>query len=145
MAIARPILLGSSASGAASEEDPSRRPDELGAGAQHRRGDHKGGDRVGAVKAGQQDDGGGEGGADRGVGVDEVVLEGALDVEALAIGLGQRERGGEVDGNAGDADGEHQLCFDLWRVDDPADALVDDEAGEDDQRQTVGLGGEWRR
>jgi hypothetical protein len=74
-------------------------------GAEHDRGDDQGGDAVGAVEAGEQDDGAGDGGGDEGGEVGEDVLEGTLDVHRLAVGLGEGVGRGQVDGDADERDG----------------------------------------
>ncbi len=78
------------------------------AGVDHQPGDQERDDRVGAVKAGEKDHAGGDRGSDERVEVGEDVLEGAFDVQALAVGLRQRVGRGEIDGDAGQRDGEDQ-------------------------------------
>jgi hypothetical protein len=51
-------------------------------GLEHERGDEQGGDRVGPVEAGHDDDRAGDQGSDEGVQVGEDVLEAALDRHA---------------------------------------------------------------
>jgi hypothetical protein len=58
------------------------------------------------------------------------------------LGFGQRPGGGDVDGDADERDGENQSGAHRGWIEEPADAFVGDERGEDQQRHAVGLGGE---
>ena len=56
------------------------------------------------------------GGRDEGEQVGEHVLEGALHVQAAALGAGEHHRGGEVHDDAGQRDDEHDAALDVGRV-----------------------------
>ena len=74
--------------------------------------------------------------------VGQHVLEGALDVQRRAVRAVQDDRGDEVHRHADQGDDEHDAALDRGRVDQPADALVDDQQPEHEQRRAVELGGE---
>ena len=96
------------------EEDASAGPEQPVGGAEHQRGDEQRRDRVGPVKAGREDDDGGDGGSDERVEVGQDVLEAALDVEAPAVGPRQCPGGGEVDGDADQRDRQDQPRRRRW-------------------------------
>jgi len=124
-----PDALGLEPLGRGLEQDAARVTQEPVGGADHDRGHEQSGDAVGADEAGQEDDRASDRGAGEGEQVGEEVLEGALDVEALAVGTSQRPGRGKVDGHADERDDEDGGTLDLGWVDEPADALVDDEHG----------------
>ena len=82
------------------EQDPAGVAQQPVARAEHQRGHHQRGDAVRAREAGEQDHGAGDRRGDEGEQVGEHVLEGALDVEAAAVGAGEDQRGGQVHGDA---------------------------------------------
>ena len=71
--------------------------------------------------------------------VGEDVLERPLDVHRLAIRLGQLLRHHAGDHDARERDDEDHEPIGLGRVDQPADAAVDDQAREHEQRRSVRL------
>ena len=89
-----------------------------------------------------EDDGAGDRGEDEGGQVGEDVLEGALDVQRLAVGLREDADRDQVDDDPEQGDDEHDAALHPGRVDQPADALVDDQQAEHEQRRAVELGAE---
>ena len=72
----------------------------------------------------------------------EDVLEGALHVEAAAIGAGEREGRGEIDHDAGERDHEHRGPLDVRRFHQPPDPLEQDHRRQRHEGDAVDLGGE---
>jgi hypothetical protein len=70
------------------------------------------------------------------------VLEGALDVEAGPVGLGQTPGRRDVHYHADQCGDHDQASSDRRRVDEPADRFIAQPGGEQQQGQAVGLGGE---
>lgn len=121
---------------------PARNRAATIAGAQHDRRDHQRGDAVGAVKAGREDHHTGDGGEDEGGEVGEDLLEGALDVHGLAVGLRQRPGRHEIDDHTDQCDHEHRCGPARGRLDQPANPLIDDQQRKNEQRRPVELRGE---
>ena len=63
-------------------------------------------------------------------------------VQALATCTGEEAGGGEVDGDAGERDREHDPAAHVGRLDEPADGRVDDPHADEQEGDAVRLGGE---
>ena len=109
---------------------------------EHQRRDEQGGDRVGAVGAGREDDGAGDQGADERVEVGQDVLEAALDGHVLAVGFRELPGREQVHRNTGEGDDDDRPTGGIGRGDEPVDRLVDDQGGEYEQAAAVDLGRE---
>ena len=99
-------------------------------------------DRIGALKAGEQDHCGGERGADEAIQVGQQVLKTALHAQAPLVGVGEHPRGDEVDEHAQQRESEHEAGAYGRRGEQAADRLVGYERGEDQQAHAVGLRGQ---
>jgi hypothetical protein len=124
------------------QEDAACGRHQPDAGADHQRRDHQRDDRVGPLKAGQQDEPCSHRRADERVQIGDDVLEAALHVEALAVGLRERAGRGEVYEDAENRHDQHQRPADRGGMNQPHDGLIRDEGGEDQQRDAVRLGRE---
>ncbi len=135
-------LLGVELRGCGLEEDPPGRPHQPPARADHQRRDRKRGDRVGALEAEDQDHARRQRRAEEPVEVGQDVLEAALDVEVRAVCARQLPGRHDVQDGAGNGHRQDQPGPHVRRLDEPVDRLEDDEAGDHQQRDAVGLRGE---
>jgi hypothetical protein len=104
-------------------------------------GDEQGGDGVGSIEPGGQDDHGGHRGGDEAVQVGDDVAVGALQVEAAAVAraAGEDGRRGQIDGDAHHGHDQDGQAGHRWRRDEPAQRVDDDDGRQDEQRDAVGL------
>ncbi len=135
-------LVGVEAARCRLEEHPARLPEQAVGGVEHDRGDDQRRDPVRLVEAGGQDHEPGDRREDERGEVGEQMLEGALDVERLPVGLRERPGRDQVDDDPEDRDGEDDPALDDRRIDQAPDALVDDQQSEHEQRGAVELGAE---
>ena len=96
------------------------------------------------VAVGEQDDGAGDGHPGVGGGIAHGIDEDGAHVEVL--GVGPQDQGGDaVDQKGGHGDDDHQLAFDVMRLEEAANALHQDQDAHGEDAGGVGLGGEDRR
>jgi hypothetical protein len=70
------------------------------------------------------------------------VPEGALHVQALSLGTGKQPGGEQVHRDPDHRHDHDERALDLRRLDEPADALVDDQGAEQEQGDAIDLGGQ---
>ncbi len=139
---ASPIACGVEARGRGLHEDPARLAQQAVGGPEHQRRDQQRCDPVGAVEPPDQDQRAGDRGCDEGKEVGDDMEEGPLDVEAAPLGPGEHPRRHQVHHDPDQSHDQDQPALHIRRVDQPADALEDDQRPEQQQRDPVDLGGE---
>ncbi len=121
------------------QQDPAGLAQQAPGGVQHQPDHDQGGDRVGALEAGEDDhDPGGQRPGER-VQVGDDVREGALDVDRVAAGPGHHPAGRQVHGHAHGGHGHHDAARDRDGMDQAADGLEGDQRADDQQGDAVGL------
>ena len=141
-ASASPIRSRVEPAGRRLHEDPARLAEQAVGGPEHQGRDQQRGDPVGALEPPHQDHRAGDRGRDEGEEVGDDVQEGALDVEAAPLRPGDQPRRDQVDPDPDHGHDQDQGALHLGRVDQPPDALEDDQPAEQQQRDAVDLGRE---
>ena len=111
--------------------------DQAPGGGEDEGGDQQADDRVDDVGAAEQDEGAGDDHPERAERVGDAVAQHPLEVDVLALAAGQHPGGGEVAGEAEQAEGEHAGALDRRRVGEAADRGPGDRDADRDQEQTV--------
>ena len=124
------------------QEDPGRVAQQAVARPEHERGHDEAGDRVGAIPARRQDDAARDRRPDECDEVRRDVQERAPHVEAVSTRARQEQRGAEIDRDADERDHKDDPAADVIRRDEPSHGLVEDPDPDQEEGQTVRLGGE---
>ena len=134
-----PDLLGVELARRRLHEHAARIAQQAVGGPEHGRCDQQRGDPVSLVKAGCDDQGAGDRGRDESEEVGEDVLEGALDVEAAALGARDQPQRTEVYRDPDQGDDQDQAALDVGRLEQPPHTLDHDQHAEQQQRHPVHL------
>ncbi len=100
------------AGGSSLHQDVDRLLDQTPGGGEDQGRDQQADDRVDDRRAAEQDEGAGDNDADRAERVGGGVAEDALEVDVLALAAGEDDRGGDVAGQAEEAEGEDAPAVD---------------------------------
>ena len=137
-----PHLIQVDALRSAFEEHPPRRPQETPSGPEDKEDHEQRGDGVGPVPSRRDHDHSGHGGADEAVEIGEHVLEGTLDIERPAIGLGEHPAADQVDDHPGGRHDHQHRTFDRGWVDQALNGFEGHQEAHHEEGDTVDGGGQ---